>query len=84
MSFCIMATGWRPFEVLDEPLMAVLSEKSAMRLYGRKNVVGEVLLLKGNTDARYQVTGVFKDLPANSHIQFEVLLSNEIWMKSNR
>ena len=64
-------------EVLDEPLMAVLSEQSALRLFGKENAVGEILLLKGNPDARYQVTGVFKDLPANSHIQFEVLLSNE-------
>lgn len=67
----------QPSEVLDEPLMAVLSEKSARRYFGRTDVVGEIMVMKGNPDQRFQVTGVMKDLPAQSHIQCEVLLSNE-------
>ncbi len=64
-------------EVLDEPLMAVLSRKSAMRYFGKVNAVGEILILKGAEDKRFQVTGIMEDLPANSHIQLEVLLSYE-------
>ena len=64
-------------EVLDDPLMAVLSEKAAVRYFGKTDAVGEILILKGNTDQRFQVSGVMKDLPANSHIQCEMLLSIE-------
>ena len=30
-------------EVLDEPLMVVLTEKAALRYFGKKNAVGEIL-----------------------------------------
>lgn len=66
-----------PSEVLDEPLMAVLTRKSAMRYFGKVDAVGEILIMKGNNEQRFQVTGVMEDLPANSHIQLEVLLSME-------
>ncbi|GAB5522574.1 MAG: ABC transporter permease [Roseivirga sp.] len=69
-------------EVLKNPLMAVLSEKAAVRYFGKANAVGEVLVLKGNQEQRFQVSGIMKDLPANSHIQCEVLLSNET-LRSN-
>lgn len=69
-------------EVLKKPLMAVLSEKAAVRYFGKTDAVGEVLLLKGNQEQRFQVSGIMKDLPANSHIQCEVLLSNET-LRSN-
>ncbi len=69
-------------EVLKEPLMAVLSEKAAVRYFGKTDAVGEVLLLKGNQEQRFQVSGIMKDLPANSHIQCEMLLSNET-LRSN-
>lgn len=64
-------------EVLDEPLMAVLTRKSAMRYFGKVDAVGEILTMKGNNEQRFQVSGIMEDLPANSHIQLEVLLSNE-------
>lgn len=63
--------------VLKRPLMAVLSEKAAVRYFGRTDAIGEVLVLKGNQEQRFQVTGIMKDMPPNSHIQCEVLLSNE-------
>ena len=70
-------------EVLDEPLMAVLTEKSALRFFGRKDVVGEILTLKGNNDARYLVSGVMADVPANSHMSFDLLLSIETLRNPN-
>lgn len=69
-------------EVLKNPLMAVLSEKAALRYFGSTDVVGKVLVLKGNQEQRFQVSGIMRDLPANSHIQCEVLLSNET-LRSN-
>ena len=50
----------------------IISRSTAVRYFGRLDVVGEVL--KGK-DGDLTVTGVFNDLPANSHFNFNVLLS---------
>jgi putative ABC transport system permease protein len=52
----------------------ILSKSTALKYFGRLDVVGETL--KGNVgESDIIVTGVFNDLPANSHLQFDVLLS---------
>ncbi|MFT6216854.1 MAG: putative ABC transport system permease protein, partial [Roseivirga sp.] len=66
-----------PVNLLKAPLQAVLSEKAAVKYFGKVNVIGEILELKGNQDQRFIVTGVFENLPANTHLKFEILLSNE-------
>lgn len=66
-----------PVNLLQAPLQAVLSEKAAVKYFGKVNVIGEILELKGNQDQRFIVTGVFENLPANTHLKFEILLSNE-------
>ncbi|KYG83448.1 ABC transporter permease [Roseivirga echinicomitans] len=70
-------------EVLDEPLMVVLTENAALRFFGKKNAVGEILTLKGNQDARYLVSGIMENIPANSHMNFEMLLSLETLRNPN-
>jgi putative ABC transport system permease protein len=66
-----------PVNILNAPLQAVLSEKAAVKYFGKVNVIGEILELRGNQDQRFIVTGVFENLPANTHLKFEILLSNE-------
>lgn len=60
-------------ECLTEPHSIVLSEKEALRIFGRKNAIGETLLLDNKSP--YKVTGIVKDIPANSHIKFNALVS---------
>ncbi len=55
---------------LNDPYTLVLTETSALKLFGRISVVGEVVSIE---DENYTVTGVMKDPPTNSHIQFEML-----------
>ena len=58
---------------LAGPGRITLSESIATRFFGRTDIVGETLLLNG-TDL-YEVTGVFEDIPTNSHIQFTMAAS---------
>lgn len=50
----------------------VLVDKVAQNLFGDTNPVGKVVTL--DDTLQYTVTGVLKELPANSSIQFDVLL----------
>jgi len=64
-------------EVLDDPNTAVFTETAAIRYFGTLDVIGKEFKVKGNNDINYVVTGLLKDVPQNSHIQFQMLLSIE-------
>lgn len=53
---------------------ALISELAAQKYFGTANPQGQVLEVTGSVDRSYRVTGVFRDVPANSHLQFDVLL----------
>lgn len=50
----------------------IISRSTALRYFGRLDVIGEVL--KG-TGGDVTIAGVFNDLPANSHLKFDILVS---------
>lgn len=64
-----------PETALDELNAMVLTESAAMRYFGGENPVGRVLTFNNTVDIR--ITGVVKDLPLNSSIQFDFLVSME-------
>ncbi|OEK07481.1 ABC transporter permease [Roseivirga misakiensis] len=64
-------------DVLDAPNTVVLTESAAMRYFGSTDIIGKELTVKGGNERNYTVTGLLKDLPQNSHIQFQMLLSIE-------
>jgi putative ABC transport system permease protein len=57
------------FQSKDQVL---ITESTAKRYFGDKDPMGEQMSLQGQKD--FVVVGVLKDLPANSHIQFDFLL----------
>lgn len=57
---------------LREPYSVVLTEQSARKLFGEKNALGKTVQL-GSHD--YFVTGILKDIPPFSHLQFQALIS---------
>lgn len=62
--------------VLSKANTVVLSEAAAKNYFGRTNVIGESLRLdNGMGNEAFMVTGVFEQLPANTHFDFDVLLS---------
>ncbi len=50
----------------------VISRSAALRYFGTTDVIGQVL--KGK-DGDLTITGVFQDLPSNTHLKFDMLLS---------
>ncbi len=62
-----------PDKALNEPNTIVVTESFASRYFGKENPMGEVLTTSNFGNCR--VTGVIKDIPANSHLRFDCLLS---------
>jgi len=58
---------------LRQPYSIVLTESLARKIFGDKYPLGKSLKL--NNEDLYQVTGVVQNPPANSHIQFNALIS---------
>jgi ABC-type antimicrobial peptide transport system permease subunit len=56
---------------LKEPFSVLLTQKSAEKLFGETDVVGRTITF--NDDREWTVTGVMKDIPVFSHIQFDIL-----------
>ncbi len=60
-----------------KPGTVLLSESAAEKYFGEENPIGQVLGWTGAVEGSYRVAGVFQDVPANSHLQFDFLLPME-------
>jgi putative ABC transport system permease protein len=61
---------------LKEPNSIVLTEKTALKLFGDENPLEKIVIIgEGEYKATYKVTGVAADCPSNSHFSFDVLVS---------
>ncbi len=61
----------------------VITEKTAKKLFGdEKNVIGKTMRMDNKQD--YMVTGILKDLPENSSLQFEWLAPFQVWYNENK
>lgn len=58
---------------LDEPYTAVISESIAKKYFGTTNVIGKDFRL--NKNVVFRITGIFKDIPLNTHLKFKILIS---------
>ncbi len=58
---------------LTEPNSVVISERKSRQLFGDENPIGEILPFSQLEPVT--VTGVIKNVPENSHLQFDILLS---------
>ena len=62
-----------PQRALTDPYAIVLTEPVAARIFGSENPLGQTIKLDDRDS--YVVTGIAKAPPANSHIQFNALIS---------
>lgn len=63
---------------LKEPMSIILSQTAARKYFGASNPLGQHMLLTGGAiDAT--VTGVMKDIPENSQIQTDMMVSLSSW-----
>ncbi|HRH58996.1 MAG TPA: ABC transporter permease, partial [Chitinophagaceae bacterium] len=60
---------------------AVITQSTAKKFFGSENPLGKTLKF-GN--AEYVVTAVLKDVPANSHLQFHILLNYEKYIQDTK
>jgi putative ABC transport system permease protein len=58
---------------LKAPFKVVLSESLAKKYFGDENPIGKIIKNNGKID--YEVTGVFQDLPPNTHMKISALFS---------
>jgi ABC-type antimicrobial peptide transport system, permease component len=78
--FTLQFTKGDPKTSLAKPWQVVISESMAHKLFGNEDALGKTIYLYCSrcTDKKpYQVTGVFKDTPVNSHIHFNIVASRE-------
>jgi putative ABC transport system permease protein len=78
--FTFPLTQGHPRSVLNAPFEVVLSESCATKYFGGENPVGKTLLINGKD--RAAVTGVMKDIPLNSHIRVDMLVSLSTLLKA--
>jgi putative ABC transport system permease protein len=59
---------------LKEPHTVVINQTTAQKYFGSNNVIGRTLTFI-NDSTNYKITGVMRDMPAQSHFNFDFFLS---------
>ncbi|MCP4727606.1 MAG: FtsX-like permease family protein [bacterium] len=67
---------------LIRPYTAVITEETARKYFGDEDPVGKILRI--NITDEYEITAVMLNIPANSHIKFDILLSFETLVLKNK
>jgi ABC-type antimicrobial peptide transport system permease subunit len=65
--------------VLSEPSSIVLTEKAARKYFGDQDPVGQ--LMKIDSQHEFKVSGIMKDIPQNSELQFDFVVSFSVLEK---
>jgi len=60
---------------LQKPNSILLTEESAQKLFGKEDPMGKTILRYGRDTVSFTVTGILKNIPGNSHMQFDGLAS---------
>jgi putative ABC transport system permease protein len=61
-----------PKTVLTQPNAVVLTESAAEKYFGKSDPVGRTIRYNRTID--FTVTGIMKDIPGNTHLQFDMML----------
>ncbi len=65
-----------PATALQSPNSVVLTSRAAQMWFGDADPIGQTMLhLRGNLKLNLEVTGILEDVPSNSHLQFDYLVS---------
>lgn len=76
--------------LLNSPRKVVISESTAKKIFGDTNPIDKYIKV-GNDTARFTVSGVFGDIPANSHFEANIIGSfmtnprsaNPVWLSNS-
>jgi putative ABC transport system permease protein len=67
-----------PITALQGTNKVVITEATAKRYFGDENALGK-FILRGEDRIATEVTGIVKNPPSNSHLQFDLIVSSESW-----
>lgn len=62
-----------PSTALNDPHTAVITESTAKKYFNKVNAIGQTLTF--NDTSIYKITGVIRDVPAQSHFNYDFFLS---------
>lgn len=60
---------------LNEPNTVVLTESTALKYFGKTDIIGETIEVSEGANSIYKITAVIEDMPKNSHFHFDFLFS---------
>ena len=64
---------------LAQPGGIVLTQETAEKYFGKEDPVGKIIQVKTDSNRVYKVTGIIKNIPANSHFHFDAFGSMTSW-----
>ncbi len=78
-----------PEGILDAPNTMAVSERTAKKFFPGENALGQTLIL--DNQSNFKITGVYENMPANSHFDFDFILAAEglpeaketFWLSNN-
>lgn len=62
--------------VLINPQSIIITEKMALKYFGKEDPIGKIVRVDNRLN--FLITGVMKDVPTNSHLKFDFMVSFEI------
>ncbi|HPG32657.1 MAG TPA: ABC transporter permease [Lentimicrobium sp.] len=71
--FSLKFTEGNPLNSLNEPFELIMSESTAKKYFGTEPAYGKSV--KTGNGNSFKVSGVFEDLPDNTHLKFDILMS---------
>lgn len=69
-----------PATVLADPLSIVMTASTAKKYFGNEDPIGKVVDF--NKKLQLKVTGIAEDVPANSHLEFDIIVPTANWENS--
>lgn len=79
-----------PATAINRPYTIVLTESMAKKYFGEQNPVGKLLRIEFDYDTGsvniedFEITGVIKDSPANTHLKYDMLVSMVTLLKNRQ
>lgn len=73
--FTLPAVSGNLNTALNEPNTVVITESTAKKYFGDANAIGKTIETNDGGGTLYKVTGVIKDIPRNSHFNFDFIFS---------
>ncbi len=67
---------------LDSPYSLVLSEEIAEKYFGEEDPLGKIISINKQDD--FTVTGIMKNVPHNSYLQFDIIIPYELLRKTGK